>query len=94
MRAAFVSKAGVRNGQEAGALRCLWSGSSWPKQRKYDSGLAMSPLCAACGKEGDTHSHRWCRCDDIEQILNTTFENDEEGNEDSRKVKLQKAGTA
>ena len=65
MRQAITCKAGIHGYQEAGALRCLWAGGSWPRQRKHSHGFALSPVCRACGVEDDTRSHRWCRCSTV-----------------------------
>ena len=45
-----------------GALRKLLVGGLWTRQRLCAKGWAVGELCAGCGREIDTPSHRWWKC--------------------------------
>ncbi len=90
LRQAFFSKDGVRGGQAAGALRCLWAGASWPRSRKHEKGMAQDSTCLACGEEADTNGHRWCRCNTMGDMFQDEFENEEEDGPRSWQGKLRK----
>ncbi len=49
------------------------AGGLWPEERRWQSGMAKSPLCTACGLERGTHWHRIhdCAACDAEKSLRT-----------------------
>ena len=48
---------------EAGAARSLLINTQWPQRRLFESGLADSELCCACGTLPGTLQHRGHECD-------------------------------
>ena len=47
--------------QRCWRLKCLWSGSMWPRRRKHSCDMAPRGVCIACELDDDTHRHRWSR---------------------------------
>ena len=47
------------NARQAGALRCILAGGTWPRARLAAAGLVESAVCPRCGEEDETALHRW-----------------------------------
>ena len=84
LRACVQGPGAVRDSAELGALHCLWSGSMWPREKKYKHGFCASPDCLACKSEPETLGHRWLNCP---ALLEDEPGEDEQTREQKRKVK-------
>ena len=48
--------------RQAGALRCILAGGTWPRARLAAAGLVEHATCLRCGEEDETALHRWWKC--------------------------------
>ena len=45
-----------------GLLTSIATGATWPRQRKFEAGLAEDALCPRCGEAAETDLHRFWTC--------------------------------